>query len=286
MPGARAQAHPDDEPHGGEPRTDEAHGREPNGREPHGREAGTTDPKAGQDGDPSTEPTMAIRLGAEALGAFALTFVAAGADATARLSGEQVTAFARAIAPGLLVLAMIYAIGNRSGAHFNPAVTLAFALRRLFPPAWVIPYWIAQLVGATVAGALLVGLFGSAAEAGVSTPKLIEPASAVVLEIILTTFLATVILGTANRYQLIGPNAAIAVGSTIALCGLVALPIEGASMNPARSLGPAIATGQLSDAWIYVVGPAVGAVVAVAIARLLHGPPPSGDSKPKEAAQG
>lgn len=229
---------------------------------------------------------MAVRLTAEAFGAFALTFVAAGADAAARISGQQVTPLARALAPGLLVMAMIYAIGNRSGAHFNPAVTLAFTLRRLFPPAWLVPYWIAQLVGATIAGALLVALFGSAAQAGVTTPKVVDAPVAVVLEVVLTTFLGLVILGTANRYQLIGPEAAIPVGATIALCGLVALPIEGASMNPARSLGPAIATAHLGDAWIYVLGPAVGAIIAVGLARLLHGPPPRGDSKPKEAAQG
>lgn len=229
---------------------------------------------------------MAVRLGAEAFGTFALTFVAAGADTAAQVTGAEVTTFARAIAPGLLVMAMIYAIGNRSGAHFNPAVTLAFTLRRIFPPTWVLPYWIAQLVGAIAAALLLAALFGSAAEAGVTRPQAIGGPGALGLEIVLTVFLATVILGTANRYQLIGPEAAIPVGATIALCGLVALPIEGASMNPARSLGPAIATGQLADAWIYVVGPAVGAVLAVAVARLLHGPPPRGDSKPKEAAQG
>lgn len=119
-----------------------------------------------------------------------------------------------------------------------------------------------------------------------TTPKVVDAPVAVVLEVVLTTFLGLVILGTANRYQLIGPEAAIPVGATIALCGLVALPIEGASMNPARSLGPAIATAHLGDAWIYVLGPAVGAIIAVGLARLLHGPPPRGDSKPKEAAQG
>jgi aquaporin Z len=248
------------------------------------RETGRRD-GARRDDDPD-EPTMAVRLAAEAFGAFALTFVAAGADSAARVSGQEVTPFARALAPGLLVMAMIYAIGNRSGAHFNPAVTLAFTLRRLFPPRWLVPYWVAQLVGATMAAALLVVLFGDAAQAGVTMPKAVDAPAALVLEVVLTTFLGIVILGTANRYQLIGPEAAIPVGATIALCGLVALPLEGASMNPARSLGPAIATGQLRDAWIYVVGPALGAVIAVGLARLLHGPPPRGDSKPKEAAQG
>jgi aquaporin Z len=230
-------------------------------------------------------PRFAVRLAAEAIGTFALTFVAAGADATARLSADQVSPLARALAPGLLVMALIYAIGDRSGAHFNPAVTLAFAARRLFPPRWVLPYWLAQLMGAVTAGFVLVALFGAgAAEAGVSTPH-VDAGVAVALEVVLTAVLATVILGTADRYELIGPDAAIAVGATIALCGLVALPIEGASMNPARSLGPAIATGRLGDAWIYLVGPFLGGLIAVGIARLLHGPP-TPDGKAGEAARG
>jgi aquaporin Z len=227
---------------------------------------------------------MAVRLAAEALGTFALVFVAAGADATATLSGGAVTPLARAVAPALLVMALIYAIGDRSGAHFNPVVTLGFTLRGLFPPRWVVPYLIAQLAGAALAGFVLVALFGSAAAEGVSKPH-IDAGAAISIEAILTALLLTVILGTADRYQLVGPNAAIAVGATIALCGLIALPIESASMNPARSFGPAIATGNLGDLWIYVVGPAIGSLIAVGIAFGLHGPPPRGD-KPREAAMG
>lgn len=233
---------------------------------------------------PGGAPGFAVRLGAELIGAFALTFVAAGADTMARVSGDAVSVAARAVAPGLLVMALIYAIGDRSGAHFNPAVTLAFAIRRLFPARWVLPYWLAQLGGATLAAGLLLVLFGDAAAAGVSRPHVAGP-TAVALELVLTAILATVILGTADRASLIGPNAAVAVGATIALCGLIAVPIEGASMNPARSLGPAVVNGELGDAWIYVLGPALGAVIAVAIARFLHGPPDA-DGKPSEAAQG
>jgi aquaporin Z len=230
------------------------------------------------------EPTIRIRLAAEVVGTFALVFVAAGADTFARLTGDQVAPFARALAPGLLIMALIYAIGDRSGAHFNPGVTLAFTLRNLFPRSWVVPYWLAQLIGAVLAAGLLRLLFGQAAAAGVTTPH-IDGATAVVIEIVLTALLVTVILATADRYQLIGANAAIAVGATIALCGLIALPLEGASMNAARSAGPAIVNGELSDLWIYLVGPAVGAVIAVGMARLLHGPAPDG-SKPREAAMG
>jgi MIP family channel proteins len=225
------------------------------------------------------EPEFAVRLGAEAIGTFALTFVAAGGDVTANLTGGDVTPLARALAPGLLVMAFIYAIGDRSGAHFNPAVTLAFALRRVFPAAWVAAYWLAQLAGATLAAGLLRFLFGDVADAGVSAPN-IAPETALALEIVLTAILVTVILGTADRYQLIGPSAGIAVGATIALCGLIALPIEGASMNPARSFGPALIHGDFEYLWIYVIGPIVGAAIAVVIARFLHGPVP-----PEEAAK-
>jgi aquaporin Z len=225
-----------------------------------------------------------VRLGAEVVGTFALTFVAAGADTMSKLSGGEVTPLARALAPGLLVMAMIYAIGDRSGAHFNPVVTLAFAARALFPRQWVLPYWLAQLAGALGAALLLRALFGGALEAGVSTPH-VEAFVALAIEIVLTALLVTVILATADRYELIGPNAAIAVGATIALCGLIALPVTGVSMNPARSIGPAIATGRLDELWIYLVGPIAGALAAVLIARVLHGPAPKGD-KPREAAQG
>jgi aquaporin Z len=230
-------------------------------------------------------PSMPVRLAAEALGTFLLTFIAAGADAAARLTAGEVSPLARAAAPGLLVMALIYAMGDRSGAHFNPAVTLAFAVRRLFPLGWVAPYWAAQLVGAAAAGLTLAALFGGAAAAGVSSPH-VEAATAVALEAILAALLVTVILATADRYQVIGPDAAIAVGATIALCGLVALPLEGASMNPARSFGPAVATGKLGDLWIYVLGPVVGAIVAVAIATVLHGPATPADREPRKAARG
>jgi aquaporin Z len=230
------------------------------------------------------EPTMAVRLGAEGIGTFALTFVAGGADAAAWITGGEVEPTAKALAPGLLVMALIYAIGDRSGAHFNPAVTLGFTLRGLFPPRWALPYWIAQLFGAALAAGVLAFLFGPAAGASVSKPH-IDPLGALALEVILTAILATVILGTADRYQLVGPNAAIAVGATIALCGLVGLPLEGASMNPARSFGPAIVTGDLGTLWIYVVGPIAGSLIAVLLAYALHGPAPSGQ-KPREAATG
>ena len=225
------------------------------------------------------------RLTAEALGTLALVFVAAGADAAARLSGGEVSAAARAVAPGLLVMALIYALGDASGAHFNPVVSLAFAMKRLLPWTWLLPYWAAQLGGALVGALALRALFGQAAAAGISHPVLVGSGTAVAIEAMLTAILVTVILGTADRHRLIGPNAALAVGATIALCGLVAVPLEGASMNPARSFGPAVAGASLGDLWIYWVGPLIGAVIAVIVTTIVHGPPEP-DGAPREAARG
>ena len=227
---------------------------------------------------------LARRLLAEAFGTMALVSVAVGADAAAVVTGGEVGFAARAVAPALLVAAMIYAIGDVSGAHFNPVVTAAFAVKRLFPVDLMPLYWIAQAVGA-IAGALLVrGLLGAAVQAGVSTPH-VSSASALGFEVVLTTLLVTVILGTADRHRIVGTDAALAVGATIALCGLVALPLEGSSMNPARSLGPAIVAGRLDDLWIYLVGPFVGAAAAVALNAIFHGSS-AGDPEARRAAQG
>jgi len=231
------------------------------------------------------DPVWPRRLAAETFGTFALVFVAVGADATALVTDGMVSVAARAVAPGLMVAALIYSIGDASGAHLNPAVTLAFAIKRLFPVGWLIPYWASQLVGAIAAAVAVRWLFGEAVHAGVSTPHVVTDSTALVLEAILTWLLVTVILGTADRYRIVGPDAALAVGATIALCGLIALPVEGASMNPARSLGPAIVAGELGNVWIYVVGPIVGALLAVLITRLVHGSTES-DGKAVEAAEG
>jgi aquaporin Z len=127
-------------------------------------------------------------------------------------------------------------------------------------------------------------MFGPAVEAGVSTPH-VGVETAVVLEAILTLLLVTVILGTADRARIVGPDAALAVGATIALCGLIALPLDGASMNPARSLGPALVTGRLEDLWVYIIGPFAGAALAVVLTAFLHGRTDR-DPKSREAAQG
>jgi MIP family channel proteins len=230
------------------------------------------------------EPPWPKRLTAELFGTFALVFVAAGADTMASVSGGQVGPAARAVAPALIVAALIYAIGDCSGAHFNPAVSLAFTLKRLLPPRWLVPYWVAQITGAVLAAGLLTILFGSAAHDGVSRPH-VAGGTALVIELLLTWFLVVVVLGTADRYRVVGPDAALAVGATIALCGLIALPIEGASMNPARSFGPGLVAGDLGDYPIYVLGPFAGATLATVLMTFLHGTK-SADSKAEEAARG
>ena len=222
------------------------------------------------------------RLLAEALGAFALTAVAAGGIMVSTISHGEVGLVAHYVAGGLIVAAMIYTLGGTSGAHFNPAVTLAFALRRDFPWRRVPGYWLAQLIGGIVAALLLRLLFGTVEHLGATLPH----AGTMVsfgTEILLTFFLVTVILGVTSKAELVGNNVAIAVGSTIILCGLFAGPISGASMNPARSLGPFLVTGQLGDAWIYVVGPLVGSLLAVGMAWLLRG---ATNPKARKAAQG
>lgn len=210
---------------------------------------------------------------AEFIGTFGLTFVAAGIEMMALVSkslGSEIGPAARAVAPALLVMAMIYALGKTSGAHFNPVVTLAFVLRRDFQWQRLPAYWLAQLAGALCAALLLLGLFGPVKNLGATTTH--EGALVtLIVETVLTFLLVTVILGTATNHSLVGHNAAIAVGGTIALCGLVFLPITGASMNPFRSLGPALVSGHLSDVWLFIVGPLLGSLLAVGAAYLMRG---------------
>ena len=233
------------------------------------------------DSSKSADAGLGRRLLAEGFGTMALVFVAVGGDAAALVTRGDVGVAARAVAPALMVAAMIYAIGDVSGAHFNPVVTGAFALKRLFPVALLPLYWLAQLVGG-VAGALTVrALLGDAVTAGVSTPH-ISSISALGIEVVLTLLLVSVILGTADRHRIVGNEAALAVGATIALCGLVALPLEGSSMNPARSIGPAIVTGRFDDLWVYVVGPLLGAVCC----RRQHPPAWLSRARPGSAARG
>lgn len=225
-------------------------------------------------GKPLQLAAMWRKLVAEAFGTFLLTVVATGAEVIDALSGHDLGHVAKTVAPGLLIMAMIYALGEVSGAHFNPAVTLGFALHRAFPWRIVPAYWLAQITGAILAGAFLRVVFGAVAVVGVPTPGAhFSDGQALVMEIVLTGILVTIILGTAQEARLIGPNAGIAVGGTIALCGLFASPVSRAAMNPALALGPALITLHLATIWLYLIGPALGSAIAVAICYLLHGPP-------------
>jgi MIP family channel proteins len=173
-----------------------------------------------------------------------------------------------AAAFGLAIMTMIYALGHVSGAHFNPAVTAAFAVGQHFPIARVMPYWAAQVAGAVAAAALLRATLGDV-PLGVTHPSGSD-AQALAWEAVLTFFLMLVIVAVATDTRAVGQGAAIAIGGTVALGSLVGGPISGASMNPARSLGPAIVSGDLSDMWIYLLAPPVGAMVAVLVYRYLR----------------
>jgi aquaporin Z len=216
-----------------------------------------------------------IRLIIEFLGTFVLVTVAAGAGVINHyVGGNPVSRTAAVIAPGAVVMAMIYAWGPLSGLHINPAVTFGFTARGVFPSKWVVPYWMVQLGGAICAGLFLQWMFGDVAAGAtypISTPG--GEWKSLVMETVLTAILASVILNTATGHRSIGHNAAIAVGSTVALLGLFASPISGASMNPARSLGPDIAANDYTGWWVYIAGPAIGAAIAVVIISLVRGMP-------------
>jgi aquaporin Z len=226
-----------------------------------------------------------IRLSIEFLGTFFLVTVAAGSGVINRyVGGGPISRTAAVIAPGAIVMAMIYALGPLSGLHINPAVTLAFAGRGVFRTAWIAPYLVAQLAGAICAALFLQGMYGNVAAGGTyPIAKHGGEWRSLVMEMLLTTILVTVILHTATGYRSIGHNAALAVGSTVALLGLFASPISGASMNPARSLGPDVVSTDFTGWWIYIVGPVVGAALAVMIIGLVRGLP---DSEEREAAEG
>jgi aquaporin Z len=212
------------------------------------------------------------RLFSEAWGTFLLVIAAAGAGVVGTLTGKVSLAMA-AVAPGLTVMAVIYFMGTVSGAHLNPAVTIAFALRRNFPWARVPGYLLAQFIGGTLATLVLRAMFGAVGNLGATMPgDHISNTQAFGMEVLLSTGLVNTILGTASGARNIGTNGAIAIGGYIALAGLWAAPISGASMNPARSLAPDLVRGEFATTWIYVAGPLLGAIIAVGFEWILKGP--------------
>lgn len=212
-------------------------------------------------------------LFAECWGTFLLTLVGAGAAVVADVSGE-VSKGMEVVAPGLMVMAIIYFMGSVSGAHINPSVTVAFALRRHFPWSRVPFYIIAQVIGAILAAAFLKGMFGNTGDIGATTPHHhIDGWRLFALETLLTTGLVNTILGTAAGPGNVGNNGAIAIGGYIALSGLWAGALTGASMNAARTLGPDIVRSDFSTTWIYVIATFLGGVIAVGFEWILKGKP-------------
>jgi aquaporin Z len=223
------------------------------------------------------------RLFSEALGTFMLVLTAAGGGLL-HAKGE-ISLAAAVVAPGLMVLAIILCMGAVSGAHLNPVVSLAFALRHDFPWRRVLGYVVAQLAGAALACLFLLAVFGNVRHLGATLPGSgYEDWQALLMEIALTGVLVSVILGTASGAQQVGTIGALGVGGYIALAGLWSAPVSGVSMNPARSFGPALVSGHWSSYWVYVVGPLAGALIAVGCAIILRGP--GGDPVSRAAGAG
>jgi aquaporin Z len=230
------------------------------------------------------DPRLAYRrLFSELLGTFMLVLVAAGGGI---LHGKgEISLSAAVVAPGLMVMAIILFMGAVSGAHLNPVVSVAFALRGDFAWTRVPGYIAAQLLGATLAALFLLAVFGNVEHLGATLPGHGYHAwQAFLLEIALTGTLVSVILGTASAAQNVGRTGAIAVGGYIALAGLWAAPVSGTSMNPVRSFGPALVSGDWTAYWVYVAGPLLGAVLAVGAAVILRGA--GGDPTARLAASG
>ncbi|UWX56803.1 aquaporin [Chlorobaculum sp. MV4-Y] len=215
------------------------------------------------------------RIFAELWGTFLLVLVAAGGPVAATSSGNHTGDALLPVAPGLMVMAIIYFMGTVSGAHLNPAVTLAFAIRRNFPWVRVPGYILAQVAGGWLAALFLGFMFGDGAvAAGLTLPgQEVTPLKALIIEVVLTAALVNTILGTSSGARNIGTNGAIAVGGYIALAGMWAAPVSGASMNPVRSLAPALVCGNTGLAWVYVAGPIAGALIGVVFEWILKGPP-------------
>jgi aquaporin Z len=225
------------------------------------------------------------RIFAEVLGTFLLVMAGAGAVVVDAVSGGEIGRDAAVTVPGLTVMAVILFMGSVSGAHLNPVVSISFALRRDFPWMRCFGYLLAQMAGATLACLFLLAVFGDKGELGATVPgRGIDDWQAMLIELALTAGLVSTILGTASTAQNVGAFSAIAVGGYIALGGLWSSPISGASMNPARSFGPDLVRWDFAGYWVYLVGPLLGALVAVAFAYVLRGP--GGDPGGVRAGQG
>ena len=211
---------------------------------------------------------MSKRLISEIIATFALVFCGTGAMVINDFTGGTVTHVGVAITFGLIVMGMIYAFGDISGAHMNPAVTIGFAYAKKFPWKEVPAYVLAQLIGAFLASGILLYLFPESETLGATLPGL-SAMKVFIFEIILTFFLMVVIINVSTGSKEIGVVAGIAIGSIVLLEAMFAGPITGASMNPARSIAPAVVSGNLADLWIYIFAPIIGCLLAVVSCKLV-----------------
>jgi len=212
---------------------------------------------------------LARALLAEAIGVFCLVFCGCGAIMVETKFGG-LGSVGIAFAFGLAIMTMVYAVGHVSGAHLNPAVSLAFGLSRHFPMPRVGAYWIAQCLGAIAAAAVLRSSLGNVADVGATVPSG-SNAQAVLWEVVLTFFLMFVIMAVATDVRAVGEAAAIAIGGAVALGSLAGGAVSGASMNPARSLGPALISGSFGSLWVYLLAPPLGALLAALAYQFVRG---------------
>jgi MIP family channel proteins len=216
-------------------------------------------------------PDLARRALMEGIGTFALVFAGCGAIVADATRDNALGTVGISLVFGLIIMVMVYAGGHLSGAHYNPAVTIAFALARHFPPRDALAYVGAHVLGGVLAALLLLTAWTDApADLGATVPS-VPAGTALLYETVLTAFLMFVITAVATDTRAVGAAAAIAIGGTVALDALFGGPITGASMNPARSFGPALAAGEWSDFWIYLAGPLAGACIGVVAYELVRG---------------
>jgi aquaporin NIP len=216
-------------------------------------------------------PTLGRRSAAEAMAAFALVFAGCGAIVANAQYDGALGAVGVSLVFGLIIMVMVYATGHLSGAHINPAVTVAFTVSRHFPARDAAAYIAAQLIGAIAGALVLLAVWpDQPGNLGATVPN-IGVGSAFVYELVLTAFLMFVIMAVATDTRAVGAAAAIAIGGTVGLDALFGGPVTGASMNPARSFGPALAAGEWTDFWIYIAGPIVGAALGAFAYQLVRG---------------
>jgi len=223
-------------------------------------------------------PLLASKMTAEGMGTFTLVFAGCGSVMVAERFPGMISHGGVSVIFGLAVAIMIYAVGHISGAHFNPAVTLAFAAARHFPFGEVLAYWAAQITGAIAAMALLKATLPFGPSYGATVPA-VPVFQALSWEAILTFFLMFVIVAVATDTRAVGTMAGAAIGGTVMLAAWVGGPVTGASMNPARSLAPALFEGRLDVLWIYIIGPCAGAVLAALLYEAIRLTPANGKTQ-------